>query len=57
MACDKAPLSQAYADGELDPTAAVAIEEHLAGCAECRALIDGVRELSLALRREMPRLD
>jgi anti-sigma factor RsiW len=38
MACDRALLVQAYVDGELDPAAALEIESHLAGCADCRAL-------------------
>ena len=50
MACDKALLTQAYVDGELDPAAALDIEGHLASCAECRALAVATGELSQSLR-------
>jgi anti-sigma factor RsiW len=50
MTCDKALLTQAYVDGELDPGAALEIESHLAGCAECRALVVATGELSHSLR-------
>jgi len=54
MACDRTLLSQAYLDGELDPAAALAIEAHLAECAECSALIAANGSLSAALR-QVPR--
>jgi anti-sigma factor RsiW len=38
-----------YADGELSPQEAVAVEEHLAECPSCRDLVGGLeRSLSLA---------
>ena len=48
MPCNEALRVQAYFDGELDATAAVAVEQHLASCAECAALygdLDATRKL------------
>jgi len=45
---------QAYFDGELDALAAAAFEEHLEGCAECRAALDGLKAMRQALRAELP---
>ena len=42
-----------YFDGELDALAAAELERHLAGCAECRAGLEELRELRAALRREL----
>ncbi len=50
MACPDALLVHAYCDGELDAPAAVALEQHLAGCAACRALQHDVESLRRALR-------
>lgn len=38
MSCEQQLRVQAYADGELDALAALAVEKHLETCAECRAL-------------------
>jgi anti-sigma factor RsiW len=38
MPCNEALRVQAYFDGELDATAAMAVELHLEGCVECAAL-------------------
>ena len=48
MPCNEALRVQAYFDGELDATAAVAVEQHLESCAECAALyadLDATRKL------------
>jgi len=42
-----------YFDGELDALAAAELEQHLAGCAECRAGLEELRDLRAALRREL----
>ena len=41
----------AYLDGELDAVECAAIEQHRAGCAHCRGVIDGLRR-TIALCRE-----
>jgi intracellular sulfur oxidation DsrE/DsrF family protein len=41
----------AYVDDELDAVAALALEEHLRGCARCRAQEAGLRALRSALQR------
>ena len=54
---DCIPQLDAYADGELTVTAARAIEEHLAGCAHCRAQLASLRRLlaqTAALPKEIP---
>jgi hypothetical protein len=43
-----------YVDGELAPAAALAVETHVGGCANCRAQLDALRTL-LARTRELPR--
>ncbi len=50
MACDKALLTQAYLDGELDPAATLEIEAHLEACASCRQLVANITELREGLR-------
>lgn len=47
---DKEMALQALADGELDALAAVALEEHLRTCADCRAALDTLERLRAALR-------
>lgn len=34
-----------YIDGDLDPQLKLAMDEHLAGCAKCRAVLDGTRNV------------
>ena len=41
--------AQAYVDEELDVNAALALEEHLAGCADCRAYHDALRRVRAAV--------
>jgi anti-sigma factor RsiW len=50
MACAESPRVHALVDGELDPPATAALERHLEGCAECRALAADTRRLAAALR-------
>jgi anti-sigma factor RsiW len=42
-----------YFDGELDALAAADMEEHLAGCADCRASLEELTALRAALRRDL----
>lgn len=52
MNCDEAGrLLHAYADGELQLPAALAVEQHLQDCARCRASFAGVTALRAALAR------
>jgi anti-sigma factor RsiW len=52
VTCERALEVQAYADGELDAVSALAVEQHLETCAECRALHDGIVEMRAALKRD-----
>jgi anti-sigma factor RsiW len=54
MACDKALSVQAYFDGELDSTASLEVEEHVATCADCAALLKDLAATRSALRDELP---
>jgi anti-sigma factor (TIGR02949 family) len=47
---DREMALQALADGELDAMAAVALEEHLRACADCRAALDRLERLRAVLR-------
>ena len=40
----------AYLDHELDPTAQARVAEHVAGCADCQARLDGLRQTAYAIR-------
>lgn len=52
MNCSEiARLLDAYADEELDPHSAHAVQAHLPGCARCRAALQSVQALRAALRR------
>jgi anti-sigma factor RsiW len=53
VACAEALRVQAYFDGELDVPAARRLEEHLAGCAECRGLLAELTRLRVAIRRDL----
>ncbi|HEY3107333.1 MAG TPA: zf-HC2 domain-containing protein, partial [Chloroflexota bacterium] len=44
----------AYLDGELEPAGRQAVDDHLAGCAECRAELDGLRQTRDLLRAVRP---
>ena len=52
MTCERSLEVQAYVDGELDAVSALAIEQHLETCAECRALRDGIEEMRAALKQD-----
>lgn len=43
----------AYAGGELEAAERREVEEHVAGCAECRAMLEGLSRIVMALR-ELP---
>lgn len=50
-------LLGAYLDGELDLTASVAIEDHIAGCESCQREMAAQQELIEAIRTETPRFE
>jgi anti-sigma factor (TIGR02949 family) len=57
MDCTQAQqLRHAYLDGEIDPSETPALEAHLRGCAECARLFRSERELSAAIKLEVPRV-
>lgn len=45
-----------YLDGEASAELCAEIERHLAGCAECRVMVDTLRK-TVVLYRELPRPD
>ncbi|MDO9015502.1 MAG: zf-HC2 domain-containing protein [Myxococcales bacterium] len=50
VSCEQATRwTDAWIDGELDPSAALLVEDHLAGCACCRAEADMIRKLKRGL--------
>ena len=56
MKCEEAArLIDPYLDGELDLTACVSLEAHLAGCPECRAKLEAREALTSVVREETPR--
>src|SRR6185437_9897483 len=56
MDCTKAQaLRHPYLDGEIDPVDVSAVEAHLRGCADCAAAFRRDRELSAAIKLEVPR--
>ena len=56
MCCpDRGDLIHAYLDGELELTASMELEEHLATCAHCRAAADEARALRRVLATADPR--
>jgi len=52
VTCERTLEVQAYADGELDAVSALAVEQHLETCVECRTLHDGIVEMRAALKRD-----
>ena len=52
MRCAESLQVQAYFDGEVDAIAAAQVERHCQTCGECRALLDELRALRAALRRD-----
>jgi anti-sigma factor RsiW len=53
MPCSDALRVHAYFDGEVDALSAAEIESHMAGCAECKALLEDLRQLRGALRQDL----
>ena len=50
VSCEQASRwTDAWIDGELDPSAALLVEDHLAVCACCRAEADMIRKLKRGL--------
>jgi intracellular sulfur oxidation DsrE/DsrF family protein len=49
---ETARLLNPYVDGELDLSAALAIEEHIQACARCRASLEGLQAVRAAVSRE-----
>lgn len=54
MSCNHAKLLDAHLDGELDTERALALDDHLQGCAQCRATLARLSGLREALRRHAP---
>jgi len=54
MPCSEAMRAQAYFDGELDAGAALAVEEHVASCAACAALLADLESTRKLLRERAP---
>jgi anti-sigma factor RsiW len=52
VSCERAAEVQAYMDGELDAVAALAVEQHLETCADCKALRDQIAEMRSAIKSE-----
>jgi anti-sigma factor RsiW len=56
MDCDSAnPYLDAFVDGELDPGAERALEEHLRICSACQTAVWEIREFRLLVRQNAPR--
>ena len=53
MSCAESLRLQAYFDGELDAPGALEIEAHLQQCPTCRALLQDLEQLRVAIRREL----
>jgi anti-sigma factor RsiW len=54
MSCNESLTLQAYFDGELDGGAALALERHLAGCADCAALLKDLEATRALMRGQAP---
>jgi anti-sigma factor RsiW len=54
MLCNEAQRVNAYFDGELDAPASAVIEQHLAHCGECAALMRDLQSTRDALREQLP---
>ena len=53
MRCAESLRVQAHFDGELDALSAADIERHAEGCAECRALLEDLKDTRTALRQDL----
>jgi len=51
--CPESLRVQAYFDAEVDSVTAADIERHLEHCAECRALLQDLEQLSAAMQRDL----
>jgi anti-sigma factor RsiW len=54
--CPESLRVQAYFDAEVDAVSAADIERHLEHCAECRALLQDLEQLSAAMQRDLTHL-
>jgi anti-sigma factor RsiW len=54
MSCNEGLRLQAYFDGELDASAALEVERHLQGCADCAALLADLEATRQLIRRDAP---
>lgn len=54
MNCPEALRVHAYFDGELDPNEAASVQQHLVGCASCRALLADLERTRATLRAASP---
>jgi len=54
---DVAKVLDAYLDGELDLTACMELEEHLAGCDSCRKRMEQEQEFIESVRTDAPRFE
>ena len=54
MSCNEGLRLQAYFDGELDASAALEIERHLQGCADCAVLLTDLEATRQLIRRDAP---
>lgn len=54
MSCNESLRLQAYFDGELDAAAALAMEQHLQGCADCTLLLADLKATRNLLRQDAP---
>jgi anti-sigma factor RsiW len=54
MPCNEALRVQEYFDGELDASAAVAVEQHLETCAECASLLMSLESTRRLIREHAP---
>ena len=52
MSCNEGLRLQAYFDGELDASAALEVERHLQGCADCAALLADLEATRQLIRRD-----
>src|ERR1700751_6294403 len=56
MDCNSAtPYLDAFVDGELNPSAERALEEHLRTCSACQSAVWEIREFRSLFRRSAPR--
>ena len=55
MSCAETLSTQAFIDGEITGSEALAIERHIEGCADCQAFCANAAALSDAIRTHAPR--